>query len=290
MKKALIILSSILIAFAACGGVEPKDDSDDPWEWGGSDKDDEKDDGTVFYPKADGCLRIVSYNVGAFSKFMNNSTDMVAAMMLEVEADIVGLNELDSCNARHNVNQVKALASAMGGWQWTFARAMEYRGGAYGNGIVLPKGVEIIDSYKVALPKGTGSEPRSIAVVETPRYILGAAHLDHTSEESVLGQIEVVNAWAQSHKSNSKPVFFCGDMNSKPGSAAINALLEKWQMLSSTENTIPSGSPTSCIDFVFRYKDSAPVTVKGTHTMTKFHKGDASKASDHLPIYVDVVL
>lgn len=263
-------------------------DGDEPWKWGQEQGNGDNDD-TIFYPKAEGSTRIMSWNVGAFSKFMANSTEMVAEMILEVEADVVGLNELDSCNTRHNVNQVKALAAALGGWQWTFARAMEYRGGAYGNGVVLPKGVEIIDSWTVALPKGTGSEPRSIAVIETPRYILGAAHLDHTSESSVLGQIEAVNAWAQAYKGSKKPVFFCGDMNSKPGSEAINTLLKTWNMLSSTENTIPSEAPTSCIDFVFHYKDSAPVTLKGTHTMSRFHKGDAAKASDHLPVYVDVV-
>ena len=289
MKKAYIILSAILIAFAACSTDGPGENGDDPWEWGKpDDSGNGEDDGTVYYPKAEGCLRIMSYNVGAFSKYMNNSTEMVAAMILEVEADVVGLNELDSCNTRHNVNQVKALAAALGGWKWTFGRSMLYRDGAYGNGVVLPKSVDIIDSYTVALPKGTGSEPRSIAVVETPDFVLGAAHLDHTSESSVLGQIEVVHAWGQTYKGSKKPVFFCGDMNSKPGSAAINAILTKWDMLSSTENTIPSNAPMSCIDFIFKYKDSAPVTVKGTHTMTRFHNGDAAKASDHLPVYVDV--
>ena len=243
----------------------------------------------MYYPKAEGSVRIMSYNVGAFSKFLSNSTEMVAAMILEAEADVVGLNELDSCNTRHNVNQVKALAAALGGWKWTFGRAMPYREGTYGNGVVVPKNTDIIDSYTVALPKGTGSEPRSIAVVETPDYILGAAHLDHTSEESVLGQIEVVNAWGQTFKGSSKPVFFCGDMNSKPGSAAINSILTKWEMLSSTENSAPSNAPTSCIDFIFRYKDAASVRVTGTHTMTRFHNVDVTKASDHLPVYADVV-
>ena len=199
MKKVFYILSVLLLAFTACGTDGKDNNSDDPWEWNNPDegKPDEgkpDNDGTVFYPKAEGSVRIMSYNVGAFSKYLSNSTEMVAAMILEAEADVVGLNELDSCNTRHNVNQVKALAAALDGWKWTFGRAMSYKDGAYGNGVVVPRNTDIIDSYTVALPKGTGSEPRSIAVVETPDYILGAAHLDHTSEESVLGQIEVVHA------------------------------------------------------------------------------------------------
>lgn len=246
-----------------------------------------RSDGT-YYPKPEGSFRIVSYNVGAFSKYLDNSTSMIAAMLLEVEADVVGLNEVDSCNTRHNVNQAKALASAMGDWQWTYGRAMAYREGAYGNAVIAPGDVKIQKSYTIALPKGTGSEPRSIAVIETDEYILGAAHLDYTSEEAVLGQIEVVNTWAESLKETRRPVFFCGDMNSGPESNAIKALEESWTIISSTENTYSSLEPSRCIDFIFHYKTSAPVTVKGGHTMTKFHNGDAAKASDHLPIYADV--
>ena len=41
------------------------------------------DDPTDYYPKAEGSLRVMAYNVGAFSKFMQNSTSMVADMILE---------------------------------------------------------------------------------------------------------------------------------------------------------------------------------------------------------------
>ena len=267
-------------------------DQEDPWEWNDKPKPnpdgEDQDDGTVYYPKEKGALRLVSYNVGSFAKFMTNSTEMVADMMNEIEADIIGINEVDSCNTRHNVNQAKELAAALGGWQWRYARAMPYRGGAYGNAVLVPSSVKILDAYTIALPKGTGSEPRSIAVVETPDYVFGVAHLDHTSEESVIGQVNVVNDWAQRLGITDKPVFFCGDMNSKPESAAIKLLETKWTRLSSLENTISSSAPTSCIDFVFHYKTSAPVKVLGAHTMTKFRKGDVTRASDHLPVYVDV--
>lgn len=59
-------------------------------------------------------------------------------------------------------------------------------------------------------------------------------------------------------------------------------------MLSSSENTFPSRVANSCIDYIFHYKNSAPVKLVGAHTMTRFYKGDVTMASDHLPIYVDV--
>ena len=63
------------------------------------------------YPKKKGSLRIVQYNIGAFSKEIENSIPMVAAMMKELHADAISLNELDSCNARHTNNQVADFAA-----------------------------------------------------------------------------------------------------------------------------------------------------------------------------------
>lgn len=40
----------------------------------------------------------------------------------------------------------------------------------------------------------------------------------------------------------------------------------------------------------FHYKMSAPVKKVSAHTMTEFHKGDVTQASDHLPVFVDVRL
>lgn len=288
-SKLFLLTVTAILMLPSCktGENGNKSGSDEPWKWGKQKEEVEKD--KVFYPKAEKTFRIVSYNVGAFSKYMTNSTDMVAAMLKEIKTDVAALNELDSCNSRHNVNQVAALAASLGGWKWYFGRAMPYKGGAYGNGVVVPKDVQILDSYVVPLPKGTGSEPRSIAVVETNRYVIGAAHLDYSTEEAALGQAAVVNAWVQEkYKGNKKPVFFCGDMNSRPGSAPITALKSVWNVLSSSEMTVPSTAPTSCIDFVFLYKDAAQVKTMGAHTMTLFHNGDVTKASDHLPIYVDV--
>lgn len=292
----VLTLVSFPLVVSSCGGDKgtPDDPSKNPWEWNKGDEGnkDEESDGETYYQKASGSFRIMSYNIGSFGKYMTSVTDnikMVAAMIKEVGADAVTLNELDSVNTRHNVNEVALLAENLGGWQWHFGRAIEYRNGAYGNGCVVPKGVKVVDRYTVALPRESGAEQRSIAVIETDEYVLGAAHLDHTSPAAQLAQVAAVNAWAQKRYSrSSKPVFFCGDMNATPESETIKTLGETWNMLSSTENTFPSRVSTSCIDYIFHYKNSASVKLVGAHTMTRFHKGDVTMASDHLPIYVDV--
>ena len=54
--------------------------------------------GRDYYPKADGATRLVTYNVGVFTKYVSDgSYQMIADMMTEGKADLVGISELDSC-------------------------------------------------------------------------------------------------------------------------------------------------------------------------------------------------
>ena len=94
--------------------------------------------GRDYYPKADGTTRLVTYNVGVFTKYVSDgSYQMIADMMTEGKADLVGISELDSCTVRTGrVFQLKKFAELMGKeWSYEYSRAMAYQGGAYGDGI-----------------------------------------------------------------------------------------------------------------------------------------------------------
>lgn len=244
------------------------------------------------YQKPSDCFRIVSYNVGAFGKYipdMGENIAMVAAMLSEVGADAVTLNELDSLNERHEAFELQALADSLGGREYYFSRSTPYRGGAYGNGVILPKGTKILDRYTLHLPQSLDIEPRSVSVIETEDYVIGGVHLALVPSVQ-LEQVELINAWARERYAtcSDKPVFLCGDMNAEPGSATILALEKDWERLSSDEFSFDSKTPHISIDHIFRYKLSAPVKVLGAATMSSFTRGDAALASDHLPIYVDL--
>lgn len=239
------------------------------------------------YPKAKGVLRIVQYNVGVFSKEIENSVPMVADMMKELKADAVSVNELDSCNTRHMNNQLSDFAEAMGGWNFRFSRAMPYREGAYGVGVTVPD--EIVDAMTVALPKDSGSEPRACGVVETPRYVLATTHLDHRSQEAAVLQAQTLTAALKAkYGDTDKPVFLAGDMNSRPESEVLAELAKDWTVISVQENTYPSNGGKACIDYILFLNNKAKVKVTGSGVPVKFETGDVAIASDHLPIYVDV--
>lgn len=239
------------------------------------------------YKKADGVTRLVQYNVGAFSKEIENSIPMIAAMMKELGADAVSVNELDSCNARHSNHQLADFAEALGGWNFRYSRAMPYRGGAYGIGIAVPE--DVLDSFTISLPQGEGSEPRTCCVVETKDYVFASTHLDYRSEPAMLEQARVINATLkEKYGSVKKPVFLCGDMNSTPESAVLAELAKEWDVLSSAEPTIPADNPASCIDFILALRNGVKCTVVATAVPTVFKDGDVTVASDHLPVFVDV--
>lgn len=275
MKKYYSSFLAVLagLSLLSCGGQQEKTNTAD----------------SDTYPKAKGVTRIVQYNVGVFSKEIDNSIPMVAAMMKEIGADALSLNELDSCNTRHTNYQLADFAKEMGGWNYWFSRAMPYRDGAYGVGITVPD--KIIDSFTIPLAKGDGSEPRACSVVETKYYVIASTHLDHRAETSVIDQARTINeVLAKKYSKSRKPVFLCGDMNSRPESETLKVLGEEWDVLSVEKFTIPPKEPRACIDFILALRNKARFKFIGSDVPVVFKNGDVTVASDHLPVYVDVKL
>jgi endonuclease/exonuclease/phosphatase family metal-dependent hydrolase len=226
-------------------------------------------------------ITLISYNVGAFGKY-KDSLQEVAQFIREEGASYVALQELDSCNRRHNVFQLSLLADALG-YDGHFASAFPFAGGAYGNGAISAK--PVLKSYSVPLPKFEGSEPRSIAVIETEEMVFASTHLDFRASSKE--QAVVLNDWFASHFSGyGKPVILCGDMNSRPGSETIAELEKLWEQLSGADFTYSTEAPRKCIDYIFHLNGSAPVTVVSADVITS----GVSELSDHLPVKVTLTL
>ena len=230
-------------------------------------------------------ITIMTYNVGAFSKYKECSIQDVADIIGSEGAVAVSLNELDSCNRRHSYYQLDSLSRVLGGWNHFFSQAFPYAGGAYGNGVVCKE--PILKTYRIVLPIFDGSEQRSVAVVETGQYVFASTHLDYKGEAAPLRQAEVISEWfRKNYPSSKKPVFLAGDMNSLPGSETISFLKKDWELLSAEENSFDSTNPSECIDYVFRLRSSQKVRVLESHVVKPSEK--VSGASDHLPVSVTV--
>ena len=274
MSKSSVFIIATIATIALCGGCRVRQ---------------ERPSVNSVYPKAKNVTRIVQYNVGVFSKEIENSIPMISSMMKEIGADAISLNELDSCNARHPNNQIKDFSEEMGGWNHKFGRAMPFRDGAYGVGVVVPDKIE--DSFVIALPQGNGLEPRACAVVETKGYVLASTHLDYKDEPSIVVQAQTINKeLAGKYSQTKKPVFLAGDMNSIPGSAVLNELAKRWDVISCRKNTFSAVNPHECIDFILVLRNGAKVEVVASDVPAEFETGEVGTASDHLPIFVDVKL
>lgn len=228
----------------------------------------------------------MTYNVGVFSKYTDNSTSLVADIISDAGADVVALNELDSCNLRHGVYQAEALADTLGGWNHCFSGSFAFAGGSYGNGVVsvLP----VLHSENVLLPVADGAEQRSMAVMETEDYILAATHFDHVGPVAKIKQAEFITDWfMERYADSSKPVFLCGDMNSRPEDPAVLKLHESWTQLSGTDFTCPNPGPYACIDYIFCLKsEKYNVEILDSYVIDADRNPDVALASDHLPVVV----
>ncbi len=230
-------------------------------------------------------LTLMTYNVGSFSKYEDSSVEGVAGVIRRTGATLVSLNELDSCNLRHNTYQLKDIADAMGGWSFQFATALKYKGGSYGNGVISSE--RPVARYTISLPKSDGSEPRSAAVLETEDCVFAAVHLDHKSAAAQRVQMETINNWfSKVYGGSKKPVFLCGDFNAEPDSELISFVKENWTRLSGEYNTYSTDNPRKCIDYIFAFKDAAKVQLLSSRVLTS----GTETISDHFPVEVKVIL
>ena len=279
MKSIYSIIAAVSISLlAACGGATPEAEHNSP-----------------IAAKPKGALRIMSYNVGAIGKFVDetftkeDNVKLLAQTILESQADAVAIQELDSCNTRNNYFQLKAVADVCGeGWDYFYGPAIDYRGGKYGTGVAA-KQKSAIKTLYIPVPVQEKREARVLTIAEYKNYVIACTHLNGGDPE----QVKFINTEIKKlYGDSKKPVFLGGDMNAFPDSDMMNEFRKEWTIISQTaEGTtvVTVGKP--CIDYVLQLNNKAkPAKVLGSAVVRKANAGDMKKASDHYAVYVDVKL
>ena len=230
-------------------------------------------------------LTLVTYNVANMGHGGDRLGD-IAYFLEQVGADFVGLNEVDSCNNRHKNFQLKDVAEMLGGWGYHFASAFDFAGGGYGNGALCNK--PLLDAFTLPIPRGSGHEPRSVAVLETDDIVFCSTHLDFGPPgEPSYEQAVYLNQWFGEHYDcYSKPVIICGDFNTDPGTATIDEMDRCWTRLSAPNLSWPSDNPTMCLDYFFCYKGAAAVDLLDNSLPDGII--DYQQTSDHVPVVVKI--
>lgn len=246
-------------------------------------------------PKPKGAIRLMTYNVGAIGKFVDESftkeqnVKLIAEVVKESQSDAVAYQELDSCNTRNNYFQLKALAEATGeDWTYFYGPAIKYRGGKYGTGVAA-NGKKAIKTLYIPIPVKEGTEARVLTVAEYKDYVLACTHLNGGQP----AQVEYLTAEIKKlYGDSKKPVFLGGDMNANVGKDMMNKFCENWTIISQTESGSTVVTITKpCIDFILQLNNKAKAAkVLGSKVIKEAKSGDMKKASDHYPVYVDVKL
>lgn len=246
-------------------------------------------------PKPKGAVRLMTYNVGAVCKFINDeftkedNVELLANIIKEFQPDAIAIQELDSCNTRNDYFQLKAISESCNPkWSYFYGPAIDYKGGKYGTG-VASQNKRVVKTLYIPIPVKEKSEARVLTIVEYQDYVIACTHLNGGQP----AQVEYLNVEIKKlYGDSKKPVFLGGDMNAYPDSPMMNEFRKAWTIISRTSDGTSVQSPQKpCIDYILQLNNNAtPVKVIDSHVVKEAYASDVKTASDHYAVYVDVEL
>ena len=215
----------------------------------------DKSGSPAIYP----AIRIGSYNIMASAM---TGTDVIAAAIQAMNADIIGLQEVDNQTLRSGeyfrknggtpLNQAKYLAAELG-LNYCYCKAMDYDGGEYGTAVLsryplkLCKRIELPNTHK----NGDNFEPRAACAVaaDVPGYpvMVLVTHLDHTSAQLRTKQVRALTSGFSEFLGG--PLILIGDLNLTPDSDGYEYLM-KYFCETDLTPTQPSWEPQNKIDYI----------------------------------------
>ena len=217
----------------------------------------DKSGSPAIYPK----IRIGSYNIMASAM---TGTDGLAAAIAAMNADIIGLQEVDNQTLRSGrnfsknggtpLNQAEYIAGKLG-LNYCFCKAMDYDGGEYGTAVLsryplkLCKRIELPNTHKNEEP----FEPRAACAVaaDVPGYpapmLVVVTHLDHTSSQLRTKQLRALTSGFCEFPGG--PLILIGDLNLTPDSNQYEYLM-KYFCETDITPTEPSWEPQNKIDYI----------------------------------------
>lgn len=223
-------------------------------------------------------LRIMSYNVHNGVGIDNvTSYQRIADLFNEYKPDVVALQELDSVTIRSEGADVLKEIAVKSAMYHTFGGAIDLQGGQYGVGI-LSKEIPLF-TENIPLP-GT-EEKRTALFAEFEDFWVCCTHFS-LAEQDRLASVEIIADYV---KNIDKPLFLVGDINALPGSNVLINLQNNFSLLNdTTKGTYPSTTPQKCIDYICGYMGNG-----NNYTVLKKEVIEL-QASDHAPLYADVVI
>ncbi|MBS2018200.1 MAG: endonuclease/exonuclease/phosphatase family protein [Deltaproteobacteria bacterium] len=241
-------------------------------------------------------FRVMTYNVhrcvGADGR---DSVSDIAEVCREAEADIIALQELDApeTDLDEGVHHARDLATHLE-MKLIFCRTFRRGVGYYGHALLSRHPIELVKVTTFASPH-VDAEPRGAiwarVTFEGPMRALDivSTHLGvHRTERAMQSRELLGEGWLGSPTMR-RPLVLCGDLNAVPNAATYRRfatrLRDAQRVLGRRPKaTFPAKLPVLRLDHVFVSED---LNVRGVSVPWN---GRSRRASDHLPLIVDLEL
>jgi endonuclease/exonuclease/phosphatase family metal-dependent hydrolase len=228
-------------------------------------------------------LRVVSYNVhGCLGRDGRRDVARIVHILREIDADVIGLQEVESRHGRSEVDQAERLAAALGMACVEGPLLHHARRGWYGN--VLLSRLEVQGVRRV-LFESYGVEARGAIVCDLvagdgTRWRVLTTHLDLRSRHR---RRQLATLLDQLVPSPCRPTVLMGDFNEWWWRSRGLAALRRHAEVPLSPPTFPAWLPALRLDRIALSGCRLRGAVRRHHTpLTR-------RASDHLPIFADVV-
>lgn len=226
-------------------------------------------------------LRVATYNVHrCVGTDRRRSETRIAEVIASLDADVVGLQEVDANRARSGrINQAQLIAEQLR-WNFLFQPAMGNAEEQYG--------IAILSRYPLRLDRAVHLPGRGAWYCRETRVALSA------EVESELGALRVINTHfglARAERLEQAeslhgftadlPTVLLGDFNSLPRGGPHRSLTSAWRDIGS-HRTFPTLLPLAAVDHIFVNAELQPIDLR-------VHRSSVARvASDHYPLVADL--
>lgn len=223
-------------------------------------------------------MKIMTFNTQHCLDFLNQKIDfnVMANAIKKENPDIVGLNEMrDEGPAEDYQAQVKILSELTGMHHYYFAKAIEWDGNPYGNGLLSKIPFKSLETIPIPDPKvrhyNGYYETRCLlkAVLQNGVTVL-VIHFGLNPDE----QINAVNTVLENIAD--KKCILMGDFNVTPDDVVLNPIRERMtdtaELIIGNTLTFPSDKPDRKIDYIFVSRDIEVVSAEIPETIASDHR------------------
>ncbi|MFL6541132.1 MAG: endonuclease/exonuclease/phosphatase family protein [Chthoniobacterales bacterium] len=233
-------------------------------------------------------LRVATYNVhGCVGVDRKRSEARIAEVIASMNADVVGLQELDANRSRSALVDQAALIAQQLGWNHIFQPAMRNEDEQYGNAIISRFPLTL--HRAINLP-GEGSwycRETRIAIWAAAETGLGVVNIINTHLGLSRSERFVQAQHLADEVAPNESLILLGDFNSLPGSRSIQLLRQRLRDVRIVvgdprmHRTFPTRLPAVAVDHIFVSAALQPISITSHRTVL------SRVASDHFPLVAE---